>query len=121
MGWLKNLFTRRASRRPKNRSAKNRRPSYRPLFDQLEDRVVFASLLPGFTESVVASGLNSPTTMEFAPDGKLFIAEQRGTMGVWQNGIREQANFFRDTPINTDTISERGLLGVTFDPNYTSN
>ena len=59
--------------------------------------------------------------MEFAPDGKLFIAEQAGTMEVWQSGTRHQANFFRDTPIATDTTSERGLLGVTFDPNYASN
>ena len=42
-------------------------------------------------------------------------------MEVWQNGTRLQANFFANTPLSTQTISERGLLGVAFDPNYASN
>ncbi|MDB5337474.1 MAG: glucose dehydrogenase [Planctomycetaceae bacterium] len=117
MGWLKNLFVPRALRRQQNL----RRHAYGLRIEHLEERLVPASLLPGFTESIVASGLNSPTTTEFSPDGKLFITEQRGTMEVWQDGTLHQANFFRDTPIVTDTTSERGLLGVTFDPNYASD
>jgi hypothetical protein len=35
-----------------------------------------ANLLPGFTDSQVVSGLTNPTDMEFAPDGRLFLAEQ---------------------------------------------
>lgn len=31
--------------------------------------------LSGFTEALVASGLQSPTAMEFAPDGRLFVLE----------------------------------------------
>ena len=39
-----------------------------------------ATALPqGFTESRVVSGLTDPTDMEFAPDGRLFVAEQ-GTL-----------------------------------------
>jgi glucose/arabinose dehydrogenase len=88
---------------------------------RLEDRTVPATLIPGFAEQAAASGLSSPTAMEFSPDGKMFVCEKAGTMEVWENGARLQANFFLNTPIVTQTTSERGLLGVTFDPNYATN
>jgi len=88
---------------------------------RLEDRTVPATLIPGFAEQSVATGLSSPTAMEFSPDGKLFICEKAGTMEVWENGSRLQANFFVNAPISTQTGSERGLLSVTFDPNYATN
>jgi glucose/arabinose dehydrogenase len=88
---------------------------------RLEDRTVPASLVPGFAEQSVATGLSSPTAMEFSPDNKLFICEKAGTMEVWENGARLQPNFFLNTPISTQTLSERGLLSVTFDPSYASN
>jgi glucose/arabinose dehydrogenase len=37
-----------------------------------------ANLPTGFTGSQVVSGLMNPTDMEFAPDGRLFVAEQAG-------------------------------------------
>lgn len=82
----------------------------------------FGAALPaGFTETVVATMMGSPTAMEFSPDNKLFITQQNGIMPVWQNGSQLSANFFANTPLTTDTTSERGLLGVTFDPNFASN
>src|SRR5262245_29204232 len=92
--------------------------------ESLEDRLVPASLPIGFSESVIASGLTNPTTMEIAPDGKLFILEQAGTAEVWQNGTRITENFFADTSLNPTTVDdsgERGLLGIAFDPSYSSN
>src|SRR5205814_2777442 len=42
---------------------------------------VSAATLPsGFSESVVASGIASPTAMDFAPDGRLFVCQQNGQM-----------------------------------------
>jgi len=35
--------------------------------------LVAATLPTGFTESVVANGLQNPTAMAFAPDGRLFV------------------------------------------------
>jgi glucose/arabinose dehydrogenase len=102
-------------------STRSHSPRYRPSFDLLEDRLTPATLPTNFSETAVATGLSSATAMEFSPDGKLFVAEQAGTMEVWQNGTRLQANFFQNTPLSTDTVSERGLLGVTFDPNYATN
>ena len=73
------------------RTATTRRPRFRPTLETLEDRLAPATLPTGFTEAAVATGLSSATAMEFSPDGKLFVAEQGGTMEVWQNGTRLQA------------------------------
>ena len=45
-----------------------------------------ATLPSGFTESLVAAGLASPTAMQFAPDGRLFVCEQGGRLRVIKNG-----------------------------------
>ena len=77
-----------------------------------------AALPTGFTETLIASGLASPTAMQFAPDGRLFVAEQGGRLRVIRNGA------LLATPFLTLTVSssgERGLLGVAFDPNFASN
>ena len=42
-----------------------------------------ATNLPdGFEQSQVANGLTRPTAMEFAPDGRLFVAEKGGRLRV---------------------------------------
>ena len=41
-----------------------------------------ATLPQGFTDSQVVSGLTNPTDMEFAPDGRLFVAEQAGKVRI---------------------------------------
>lgn len=97
------------------------RRAYRPVGEPLEDRAVPAVLPTGFTESAVASGLTNPTAMEFSPEGRLFVAEQAGTLEVHQDGTRLQPDFFRDTPLSVNASGERGLLGLAFDPDYAAN
>jgi glucose/arabinose dehydrogenase len=94
---------------------------FRPTLETLEARTTPASLPPGFTETLAASGLTNATAMEFSPDGKLFVAEQNGTMEIWQNGTRLRTNFFANTPLTVNSAGERGLLGIAFDPNYATN
>ena len=45
-----------------------------------------ATLPTGFAETQVATGLAAPTAMAFAPDGRLFVAEQGGRLRVIKNG-----------------------------------
>src|SRR5207244_953681 len=73
---------------------------------------------PGFIESQVAGGLSSPTAMAFAPDGRLFVCEQGGQLRVIKNGALLATPF---VSLSVDSSGERGLLGVTFDPNFSSN
>ncbi len=109
------------SRHLPSRPRPRRAAIVRPALEQLEGRLVPAVLPAGFSESVVGSGISRGTAMEISPDGRLFVAEQGGTLKVFQNGALLQSNFFRDTPLTVDSAGERGLLGIAFDPHYETN
>ena len=80
---------------------------------------VHAATLPtGFAETRVATGLASPTAMTFAPDGRLFVAQQGGALRVIKNGALLSQPFLT---VSVNSSGERGLLGVAFDPNFASN
>jgi glucose/arabinose dehydrogenase len=77
-----------------------------------------ATLPNGFTESLVAGGISSPTAMEFAPDGRLFVSQQAGQLRVIKNGSLLAAPFLS---VTVDSSVERGLLGIAFDPGFAVN
>jgi glucose/arabinose dehydrogenase len=77
------------------------------------------TLPPDFTQSQVAGGLTDPTDMEFAPDGRLFVAEQAGKVRI-VNPDGTLATF-HNISTKVDSTSERGLLALTFDPNFSTN
>jgi glucose/arabinose dehydrogenase len=77
-----------------------------------------ASLPVGFTEALVSGGLSNPSAMEFAPNGSLFVAEQGGNLRVIQNGTLLSTPF---VSLSVDSSGERGLLGVTFHPEFATN
>src|SRR5919112_1778290 len=77
------------------------------------------TLPSGFTQSPVVGGLTGPTDMEFAPDGRLFVAEQAGRVRIAKtNGTLVT---FLDISLKVDSTGERGLLAVAFDPNFSTN
>ena len=85
----------------------------------LQASVGAAATLPiGFAESLVASGLSSPTAMAFAPDGRLFVCEQGGRLRVVRSGALLPTPF---VTLTVDSAGERGLLGVAFDPAFAAN
>lgn len=99
-----------------------------PRVHELEDRRTPAVLPTGFVETSInttANSFSSATAMEFAPDGKLFVLEQAGTIEVYGGSgtswTRLQTNFLTNVPISVDSFFERGMLGITFDPSYTTN
>ncbi|MDP9004985.1 MAG: PQQ-dependent sugar dehydrogenase [Verrucomicrobiota bacterium] len=78
-----------------------------------------ATLPAGFTETQFGSNLGSaPTAMAFAADGRLFVCLQNGQLRVIKNGALLPAPF---VSLAVDSSGERGLLGVTFDPNFSTN
>jgi len=82
-------------------------------------RIAYAATVPsGFTDSLVAGGLTNPTAMALAPDGRIFVCEQGGTLRVIKNGVLLATPFLT---VTVDSSGERGLLGVAFDPNFISN
>jgi glucose/arabinose dehydrogenase len=77
-----------------------------------------ATVPTGFTDAVVAGGLNNPTAMAFAPDGRIFVCQQGGALRVIKNGVLLPTPFLT---VTVDSAGERGLLGIAFDPNFVSN
>ena len=77
-----------------------------------------ATLPSGFSETRIASGLASPTAMAIAPDGRIFVAEKGGTLRVVKNDTLLATPFLT---VNVSTQSERGLLGIAFDPDFNVN
>jgi glucose/arabinose dehydrogenase len=77
-----------------------------------------ATLPTGFVESPVAGGLQRPTAMAVAPDGRLFICEQAGRLRVVEDGVLLAAPF---VTLTVNSSGERGLLGVAFDPAFETN
>jgi glucose/arabinose dehydrogenase len=79
------------------------------------------SVPTGLTDSVVAQ-VNKPTSMAVAPDGRLFVTQKAssnmGKVRVIKNGQLLSKPFLK---LNTDTSYFRGLLGITLDPNFSSN
>ena len=71
-----------------------------------------------FVNSTVTGGLDMPTAMVFAPDGRLFISEKDGTIRVVKDSTLISVPF-ASLPVNSK--GERGLLGIAFDPDFVSN
>lgn len=73
-----------------------------------------------FTRTNFVSGLGNATAFAQAPDGRLFVAEQAGTLRIVQtNGTLLATPFV--TLASVDSSDERGLIGVTLDPAFTTN
>ena len=89
------------------------------LLGSSNGRIAYAATVPpGFTDSLVANGLNNATAMAFAPDGRIFVCEQGGTLRIIKNGVLLATPFLT---VTVDSSGERGLLGVAFDPNFIAN
>ena len=81
---------------------------------------VAAGVPPGFTATalVAPNSFSRPTAMQFAPDGRLFVCEQDGRLRVVKAGVLQSTPF---VSLAVDSSVERGLLGVAFDPDFSSN
>lgn len=74
-----------------------------------------AQLPPRFYARLVASGLEAPTAMQFAPDGRLFITLQGGAIRIVKDG-QLLAEPFVQLPVHAS--GSAGLLGLAFDPSF---
>jgi glucose/arabinose dehydrogenase len=74
----------------------------------------------GFTHSQVASGLVDPTDMEFSPDGRLFVTEDKGRVRI-VNPNNGTLTTFLDISAIVNARLSRGLHAITFDPAFATN
>jgi glucose/arabinose dehydrogenase len=78
---------------------------------------------PGsFTRETTITGLTTPTAMEWTPNGQyMFIAEQNGLVKVATTSNNQiQATPFIDLRDQVNGVRDRGLLGMTLDPQFNS-
>ncbi len=71
----------------------------------------------GFSQ-VQIPGIYYPTSMAFAPDGRIFVTEKAGHLRIVKNGLVLSTPF---ATVTVDQLNERGLSSVCLDPNFNSN
>jgi len=80
-------------------------------------------IAPQFTHVRIATGLAHPTAFTIAKDGRIFIAEQAGRVRVIENGqlLSEPVLSISVNQAGPQGFSERGLIGITLDPDFATN
>lgn len=76
------------------------------------------ALPSGYQSQTVYQGLNSPTAMAVAPDGRVFVCQQGGEVRVFQNDSLLPYPF---VTVSTHVDDEEGLIGIALDPDFGRN
>ena len=82
-------------------------------------KLIGAELPPGFQEELLVQGLDSPTAIDVLPDGRILVAEQRGTLRSIPPGGGAPTLVHALSAVSSQ--GERGLLGVVVDPDFSNN
>src|SRR5688500_9153222 len=78
--------------------------------------VLMAQTFPAnFSQVSVASGISNATVMAFAPDGRIFVAQQNGVLIVIKNGVKLATPAIR---LTVNSSGERGLIGIVLHPGF---
>ncbi len=72
-----------------------------------------------FQTQTISPALDQPVAMAFAPDGRLFVAEQAGVVKVIHNNA--VVSTFIDLRNEVNGHWDRGMLGLAIDPNFAVN
>ena len=67
------------------------------------------------------TGLDTPTAIEFAPNGRVFVAEKSGIIKTYPSVADTTATQVADLRTQVHNYWDRGLLGLAVDPNYPTN
>lgn len=74
-----------------------------------------AEVPDGFVEEKVVQGITGAVALAIAPDGRIFVCEQTGTLRVVKGGQMLPESF---VSLAVDSTWERGLIGVALDPRF---
>lgn len=83
--------------------------------------LVGCDLPAGFHDYRVFGGLVQPTNVEFAPDGRVFVAEKRGVVKVFDNLDDPTPSTVADLRTRVFNGWDRGLLGLGIAPDFTTD
>src|SRR4051794_26244020 len=79
-----------------------------------------ASLPPGFYTQTVIDGLIFPSTVRFAPNGHIFVAEKHGDITEYNSPSDTTPTPVIDLAPEVYNFWDRGLLGLAVDPSFGS-
>jgi glucose/arabinose dehydrogenase len=71
-----------------------------------------------FAATPVLTGLVGPTAAAFSPDGRIFVAEQRGVIKVFDGPGDTSPTTFLDIRSEVFSMQDRGMLGLALDPQF---
>jgi glucose/arabinose dehydrogenase len=77
-----------------------------------------ATVPAGFNESVAWSGLTNPTSIRFAPDGRVFVAQKSGLIVTYDSVDDPTPTVYADLRTEVHDFWDRGLLGMALDPDF---
>ncbi|GAA3124731.1 hypothetical protein GCM10020001_051990 [Nonomuraea salmonea] len=78
-----------------------------------------AQALPAsFQRQVVFSGLTNPSNIEFASDGRVFVAEKSGLIKVFDSLSDTTPSVYADLRTQVHNFWDRGLLGLALHPDF---
>ncbi len=85
----------------------------------------FSMALTNYSQNVniaeFATGFSSPTAIEHAGDSRLFVLERDGIIKILNVNGTVNTTPFLDLSVSISSGGERGLLGIAFHPEYSSN
>src|SRR5215203_1686682 len=84
-----------------------------------EEHAMATTLRSSFEDRLVAS-VGAPTALAFTPDGRMLIATQSGLLQVYKDGELLPTPAL-DLSSGICSNSERGLLGLAVDPDFSTN
>ena len=88
------------------------------VFALCANRAAASTVPSGFQERTAISGLTEPTTVAFAPDGRVFVGEKTGVIKVF-NGLGDTSpTTVADLSTDVYDYWDRGLLGMALDPQF---
>jgi glucose/arabinose dehydrogenase len=76
------------------------------------------ALPEGFRYENVIEGLQLPTAVQFSRDGRVFIAEKRGVIKVYDDLLDSEPTVFADLRTKVHANLDRGLLGLALHPDF---
>ena len=82
---------------------------------------VSAAVPTGFSDTAVWSGLTLPTSIAFAPGGKVFVGEKGGIVKVFDSPSDPTPTQVVDLHPQVQDYWDRGLLGLAVDPGFGSS
>lgn len=79
------------------------------------------TLPTGFHDETVFEGLEEPTALRFAPDGRVFVAEKSGEVVVYDSLEDPTPTVFANLRTQVYDLGDRGILGLALDPDFAAN